>query len=331
MKSDLAPRISVIIPHYNKYDLLKACLTSVMDQKADFRYEVIVVDDASPDGSVSKVGRDFPGVKVIALAGNCHFARACNEGLKRARGEYIALLNNDTEVDPGWLGALKQALDDHPEVGFCASRVLFLKDRSMIDSAGDCYTIAGTPHKIGHRRTAHKNHLEKRYVFGASASSSIYRRSMLEEIGLFDEDMHFALEDVDLSFRAQLMGYKCLYVPDALVFHAVSASIGAHSPQYVYYGQRNIEYVYFKNLPAKLLIRYLPLHVLYVLGAFLFYLKKGRLLSFLRAKADILSLIKPLLRKRRQIQAKKRVDPGYIDRILERGWFRTKLLKALRE
>ncbi len=321
--------VSVVIPNYNKQDLLERCLNSLYKQKIDFNFEVIVVDNASVDQSVAMVKSKFPAVKVLEMDKNYLFARACNEGIKAAKGKYIALLNNDTEVDPGWISSLKLALDEDQTAGFCASRVFFESDRIMIDSAGDSYTIAGTPRKIGHLVRDPNAFSEKRYVFGASASSSIYRRELFDMVGLFDEELFFGHEDVDLSFRAQLKGFKCLYVPEAVVYHKVSATIGKTSKDYMYLSQRNIEYVFYKNMPTRLLLKYLPLHIIFNFGALVYSIRKWRLFSFLRAKAAFLCRFDKVLSKRREVQSRRIVKDSYIDQILEKSWFRVKLKKAL--
>ncbi|MFA5114051.1 MAG: glycoside hydrolase family 99-like domain-containing protein [Candidatus Margulisiibacteriota bacterium] len=321
--------VSVVIPHYNKASLLDRCLETLCAQAADFDFEIIVVDNASTDGSAALVRGKYPAVRYIVLDKNHLFARACNEGIKVARGRYIALLNNDTEVDRHWLAALKTALDNDPEAGFCASRVYFADDRVKIDTAGDSYTIAGTPHKIGHGVRTPGAYAQRRYVFGASASSSIYRRELFERVGLLDEDLFFSHEDVDLSFRAQLAGYKCLYVPEAIVYHKVSATIGQLSANYVYLSQRNVEYVYFKNMPTRLLAKYAALHFIFNLGALVYAIRQRRLFSYLRAKTVFLSRLGVILRKRREIQRGRLVPDSYIASILQKSWFRLKLKKAL--
>lgn len=329
MKNNNEIMVSIIIPHYNKRDYLKHCLESLFAQKTDFTYEVIVVDNASEDDSVIMVEKEFPAVKIIRMDQNYRFSKACNEGIRIARGQYIALLNNDTEVDPLWLTNLRNALDENQNVGFCASRVYFDDDRVKIDTAGDAYTIAGTAHKIGHLIREPGAFSERKYVFGASASSAIYRRELFEKVGLLDEDLFFGQEDVDFSFRAQLMGYKCLFVPEAIVYHKVSATIGYLSRNYVYLSQRNLEFVFFKNMPIKLLIKYLPVHLIYVVGAFFFSIKKLRLLSYMRGKISFLLHLPNILKKRTQIQRNKTVSDNYIDSIIGKEWFNIKLKKAM--
>ena len=321
--------VSIIIPHYNKWKYLQKCLQSVFQMRTRFPFEVIVLDNASLDDSVAGVKKEFPQVELVELGSNYLFAHACNVGIKKAKGKYVALLNNDTEVDPRWLEELICALENHPDVGFCASRVYFMDRLGTLDSAGDAYTIAGCPYKIGHLVDKVGAYPSDKLVFGASASSSIYRRELFDKVGMFDEELYFGQEDVDLSFRAQLMGYKCLFVANAIVRHKVSATIGYQSHKYIYFSQRNIEFVYYKNMPFILLLKYLPVHIVYVFGAMFFALKKGRILNYLHGKISFLLHLPSILHKRRIIQRTKTVSDKYIESIIEKKWFMLKLKKAI--
>ena len=313
-------KASVVVLNWNGRPLLSACLDSLRNQSwRDF--EIIVVDNGSVDGSVEFVKECFPEVRIICLGENLGFCKGNNMGIREANGEYIALLNNDTEVDPHWLEELVKALDRHPEVGFCASKIVLYDTPHLIDSAGDAYSIAGSARKIGHLDFALKEKYRRpRFVFGACAGAAIYRRSMLEDIGLFDEDFFIIQEDVDLSFRAQLKGYKCLYVPTALVYHRLSATLKTYSTEYVYYGHRNLEFVYFKNMPFPLLLLTLPLHVIDVFLSFCFFCAIGKGRVFLRAKWDAIKALPRVLRKRREIQRARTVSLAYLLSLLDKSW-----------
>ncbi|MBI3661243.1 glycosyltransferase family 2 protein, partial [Candidatus Acetothermia bacterium] len=240
-------------------------------------------------------------------------------------GMFIALLNNDTESDVRWLEELMKALAAHPEAGFCASKLVFYHQRNLIDTAGDYFSIAGSAGKLGHLDQADKpEYNQLREVFGACAGAALYRKEMLDEIGLFDEDFFVSFEDVDLSFRAQLKGYKCLYVPTAIVRHRVHGTIQKNSPAYVYYGHRNLEYVYLKNMPGSLIAKYFLLHVLEEMIAFGFFLTQGRGLDFLKGKWHALRALPKLINKRRQIQQSRSVSTEYIQSMMRRDWWSLK-------
>lgn len=325
-----SPKLSVVIINWNGKRFLHACLGSLMKQsRRDF--EVILVDNGSIDGSVQFVAANFPQIEIISLQENLGFCKGNTIGISQAKGEYIALLNNDTEVDRHWLEELVKALEERPDVGFCASKMLLYDQRDLIDSGGDYYSIAGSGGKIGHRDRADKEgYNQQREVFGACAGAALYRRSMLEDIGLFDEDFFIAQEDVDISFRAQLKGYKCLYVPTALVYHRLNTTLKTYSPEYVYYGHRNSEYVYIKNVPFPLLIITLPLHLFDVFLSFCFFLAKGRGRPFLKAKWDVLRALPKLLKKRRVIQRARAVPISRIASLLEKNWLSLKIKRFTR-
>ena len=324
MRNAPNPAVSVIIPNWNQRSLLEACLHSLSRQEFQ-DFETIVVDNGSSDGSVDHVARNFPLVQVLALDSNLGFAVASNSGIRMARGKYIALLNNDTEADRLWLQELVGALDSALDVGFCASKMLLWEDPSIADACGDFYTVEGIAGKIAHLSQVSSSP-ERKEVFGASAGAAIYRRSMLDDIELFDEDFFITHEDTDLSFRAQLMGYKCLYVPSAIVYHRLSATLGRDSDMHNFYGQRNIEFVFFRNMPLTLLIKYLPLHLITVVLLFLVYLRRGKARPFIKAKLDALRLLPRMIERRRGIQRKRNVPAHEIDRILTKGW----LMSAIR-
>ena len=313
------PACSVIVVSWNGRHHLDACLGALRRQTfTDF--EAILVDNGSVDGSVDHVRRHHPWVELVVLPENRGFCGGNNEGIRRARGRYLALLNNDTEADPAWLGELVTALE-RQQVGFCASQIRLFDARDLLDSAGDVFAINGVASKRGHLRDA-SGYAEPGEVFGACAAAALYRRSMLEDIGLLDEDFFLVFEDADLSFRARNAGYRCAYVPTARVYHKTNASIGTYTHAYVYYGQRNLELAFLKNMPLPLLVKYLPVHVAYDLLALVFFAAHGRLWSFLQAKGAALRCLPATLRKRRAIQARRVVSSRQLDDLLERSWLR---------
>ncbi len=199
--------------------MLDSCLGSLRRQKYP-KTEVLVVDDASTDESVALVRSRYPDVRLITLAQNCGFAAAANVGMSLAAGEIIALLNNDAEADPEWLLELVKALEEDPLAGIATSKVLLYDRRDIIHSAGDLLRRDGLPGNRGVWERDYGQYDEPGYVFGGCGAAVAYRREMLEDIGLFDERFGSYLEDVDLAWRARLAGWRCLYVPAALVRHA---------------------------------------------------------------------------------------------------------------
>ena len=321
--------VSVIVVNWNGKELLHDCLGAL--QRQTYRcFTVILVDNGSNDGSVEFVNSYYPDVKTISLPDNVGFSAANNIAIKTVDTRYVALLNNDAVPHPLWLKELVETLETHPHVGFAASKMLFHDRRHVIDRAGDGYTDAGVALLRGRGTTADGfDRCEP--VFGACAGGALYRTGMFDDIGLFDEDFFLLYEDVDLSFMAQLRGYQCLYVPEAIVYHKGSSSIIYDSSTSVYYGHRNLEWVYIKNMPARLLLKTILPHIIYDMAAFFFFAARGRSKDFIRAKWDALKGLKKALKKRGQIQRSRIVDDDYVWRLLEKELLLPRLTRRLRK
>lgn len=315
--------ISIIILNWNGKHHLEECLSSVLKQTYK-DYEVIVVDNGSTDGSQEYISSRFPSVSLICNDQNYGFCKGNNIGIKASKGEYIVLLNNDTVVEQDWLQQLYECMISDIDVGFCTSKLLSYSKRNLLDAAGDGYSICGAGYKRGHLEDAAKYDIDE-YVFGACAGAAMYKREMLDKIGLLDEDFFVAYEDSDLSFRAQLAGYKCKYASKAKVYHKVNSTLGTLSDTYVFYGHRNVEYAYFKNMPRKLIRRTILQHIAYNLLGLLYFTSKGKACAFIKAKVDFIRNWGNLMSKRRVIQSAKVVDDRYIWSILERKWLSTRL------
>jgi len=306
--------ISVIIINWNGKRLLAECLDGLRNQTLT-DHSIILVDNGSQDGSLEFVKKYYPEVRTIALANNLGFAAANNIAINSVDTKYIALLNNDAVPHPEWLQNLLKGLEMNPAAGMAASKMLLFDHMDTIDRAGDIYTTAGTALLNGRGEPSLK-FSNPAWVFGACAGAAIYRKRMLEDIGLFDEDFFLLYEDVDLSFRAQLRGYRCIYVPDAIVYHKASSSIGDDSPLSVYHSHRNLEWVYLHNMPNSLILRTIVPHIIYVAAAFLFFAVKGRSAEFIKAKLHALKGLKRALNKRKRIQESRKVTDGYIWNLL---------------
>lgn len=316
------PDVSVIVVNFNGREWLGPCLEAIAAQNLT-PLEVIVVDNASTDGSVAFVRERFPSVQLVAVERNSGFAGGNNAGARIARGRHLAFLNNDTVADPGWLSALQRALDGNASAGAATSRIVYMNDPAVIDSAGDGYTCAGGAFKRGHGGPAADYRVAEE-VFGACGAAFMIRREVFEELGGFDDDFFLVYEDVDLSYRAQLLGHHCLYVPEAIVLHAGSATMGTLSSQAVFHGQRNLEWVYLKNTPLPLLLRTMPSHLAYVAAAAVFFAFSGRFWAFLRGKGAALLGVPKLLAKRRAVQRSRRSSTSRLRGLMEPHWFALK-------
>ena len=331
------PRVSLIVINYNGRGMTIGCLKA-MEAQSFKDFEALVVDNGSLDDSLYEI-KEFlketaiaPLVKLISLNKNLGFAGGNLEGLRYAKGEYIALLNNDTEPDERWLEELVNAMDTHPEVGICASK-LIVYGTDIIDSAGDGFSTALRGFKRGE---GEKTFLydKREYIFGACAGAALYRGKMLEEIGFLDEDFFLIQEDTDLNLRAQLHGWKVMYVPTALVYHKVRSSIGKMSPKAVYYTLRNSEFVKAKNIPLSLFLSCLTMFILGMVSEFLYFaMKHKHPILYFKAKADALRMLPVMLKKRRINLKRMRVCSRDLREIMtpafERSFLRNKLRKFI--
>ena len=248
-----APLFSVVIPNWNGLRFLPVCLDALAAQTYP-NVEVIIADNASTDGSQAFIRDNYPAVVLVELPENRGFTGACNAGMQAARGDYVSLLNNDTEVDPGWVAAIVDAFDRHPDAGIVASKMLLFDRRDHIHTAGDYFTVDGRAGNRGVWQRDDGQFDAEEYVFSACGGSSAYRRTLLDQIGLLDDDFFFSLEDIDLGWRAQLTGWRCLYTPTAVVYHHLSATGGGVTASY--YDGRNLIFVLVKNYPWALWRRY---------------------------------------------------------------------------
>ena len=311
------PLISVIIPNWNGARFLPTCLDSLRRQSYP-RFEVIVVDNASTDASVELMERDYSEVRLVRLPTNRGLTGGVNAGIQVARGEIIALLNNDTEADADWLSELVRALEADPEAGMAASKMLLFDRRDVIHSAGDYYRVDGLPGNRGVWQKDEGQFDAARRVFGACGGAAAYRRKLLEEIGLFDEEFFMYCEDVDLAWRAQIAGYPCAFAPRAIVYHRLSATGGGRIASY--YTGRNTIYVIAKDVPPSLFRKHWGRIVLAQLRIAWEALKAWRgeaARARLRGQLAGLWGLPRMLAKRRTVQRSRRVSDEYLASIIE--------------
>jgi GT2 family glycosyltransferase len=280
-------------------------------------FETVLVDSGSTDNSLDFVAERFPEVRLIPLGENRGFSGAVNAGIESSNSEYVVLLNNDTEQDPGWLAALVDGAERFPEAALFASKLLDFDDRDILDGAGDALRRNGLPYRLGHREDDSPRFDRERYVFGACAAAALYRRSLFEEIGTFDEDFFAYCEDGDISFRAQLAGHRCLYVPSAVVYHVGSASTGGkRSAAATRLGTRNGLLLLAKDLPAPLLIRWMPSIILGQFSRLLVAISSGVGAAHLKGLAEAWRMLPTMLKKRAEIQKQRKVSDGYLRELL---------------
>jgi GT2 family glycosyltransferase len=310
--------VSVIVLNYNGRKWLAGCFDAVAGQRAAPPFEIVFVDNASTDGSAAFVRESYPAVRVVENESNLGFAAGNNAGARVSAGRYLVFLNNDTVPAADWLSRLCAPLDEQPALGMATSRVVLLDDPSRIDSAGDGYLRAGGAYKRGHGRPS-ADYAVSQEVFGACGAAFAIRRELFEELGGFDESFFMVYEDVDLSYRARLKGFRCWYAADAVVRHAGSATLGRVSANAVFFGQRNLEWTWIKNTPSPLLWRSAPAHLLYSIAGLSYYLRVGRFGAALRGKLSAVAGLPGALRARRATQ-RSSTAPASAVALMDRNW-----------
>jgi GT2 family glycosyltransferase len=321
------PLVTVVIPTLAAGEALEECLRSLEGQT--FRdFEVIVVDNSG--NGLARSCRGAGSARIIENPRNTGFGAAVNRGLLASSAPYLATLNDDAVARPGWLDALVRALEPRPEAGMCASKVL-LASRGVLDSAGMLICADGSSKQRGHGQPATAySRLEE--VLLPSASAALYRRTMLNEIGGFDEDFFLYSEDTDLGLRARWAGWRCLYAPDAVVDHRYSHTAGRSSPLKAYYVERNRLFVLVKNFPAAELVK-APWAALSRYWWHLLFLRSGRgaaagfraegnsgwMLAYfvLRGHLALVATLCSLWKKRRRIRRGARLEPAAFRRLLQ--------------
>lgn len=238
---------SVIIPNYNGGQFFKKCLESLKTQNCSF--EVIIVDNASQDGSAEYVKERYPEFTLIQNKTNLGFAAAVNQGISAAKTEYVFLINNDVVLGENCVPTMVKCIEKGDNIFAVSSKIVQYHDPTKMDDAGDEYTLLGWTKRVGYGKSS-DGYINQREIFSACAGAALYRKSVFDQIGYFDENFFAYLEDVDISYRARIHGYKCVYCPEALVYHVGSASSGSRYNDFkIRLSARNNVYLPYKNMP----------------------------------------------------------------------------------
>jgi GT2 family glycosyltransferase len=309
------PLVSVVVPNWNGERFLPSCLDSLRAQTYP-RLEIVVADGASRDGSQALLGERYPEVCLVALNENRGFAGNVNAGILASHGDFVALLNNDAVADAKWIAELVAGFDD-PSIGSIASKMLLFDRPDVLNATGDYMRRNGLPGNRGIWERDQGQYDRSPEIFGACGGAVAYRRSMLDDIGLFDERLFYQCEDVDLSYRAQLAGYRCRYLPGARVYHRLGGTGGGAMTSY--YVGRNFIWVLLKNTPGRILRRYVLKIVWAQVDLALRALWHGRepaARASLRGQATALLELPSILRARRDVQRRRRTSDRYIESML---------------
>lgn len=295
-------KVSVVIPSWNGADGLRACLDSIIAQS--LTPHIIVVDNGSVDNSVDIIQTEYPTVELIRHSTNKGYAGGVNPGFRRAieRGDnYVAPFNNDAIADKDWLKHLAATLEEKPAYGVATCKILS-SDGKHLDSTGDYYTVWGLPYPRGRGETDINAYDDQTEIFAGSGGASLYRVAMLKEVGLLDEDFFAYYEDVDLSFRAQLYGWKVTFVPQSKVYHEMSVTGSRVKGFFTLQTVKNLPWLLWKNVPAgqlwHILPRFMLAHALFISRAF----QRGNGWYAVKALAIALWLLPKKLLERRRIQ-----------------------------
>ena len=323
-----APLVSIVLVCWNSAATLPRCLDCLTAQTCrDF--EVIIIDNGSSDGATQRLEQTYPGLKlqIRRLEANLGFSFANNLGAGLARGKWLALLNTDAFAEADWLEQLLQAAESEPAYSFFASRQIQARTPELLDGAGDALHVSGLAWRRYYDYPSRQFGLVQEEVFSACGAAALYSREAFLRAGGFDVDFFSYHEDVDLSFRLHLLGYRCLYVANAIVNHVGSASTGNLSDFVLYHGLRNYVWSFFKNMPAGLLWEALPAHLMANLNNLIGFSRRGHGTIVVKAKIDALRGIAPVLQKRREIQRTRTVRDAELSRIMEHGLLQPYMLR----
>jgi len=311
------PLVSIIILNYNGKHLLGVCLDSVIAQTYE-NLEVIVVDNGSADASVEFVRNNYPKVKVIANTANLGYVKAANQGIAYSHGEFLVVLNNDTRADASWIEHLVRTAHTDSAIGICASKQLNFFEPAVIDSTGIQFFRGGYARDRGKHEKDCGQYDLKEEIFGAPGASAFYRRAMLDDIGVFDEDYFAYCEEFDLSFRAQLLGWKCIFVPEAVIYHMSGRTRAASDERFlVFYVERNRLFTIIKNYPVRLFLLNWPFLLKYEFDILMRFLKKGEK-EVMSARFDALRHLSGMLAKRFAIQRRRKASIAMIRQHIDR-------------
>jgi GT2 family glycosyltransferase len=320
-QDDVAERpclVTVVIPNWNGRELLASVSLPSLAAQTLRDFSVVVVDNGSTDGSASYLRSHWPDVEVEELPRNLGFAAAVNRGIAAAESDFVALVNNDVELDSRWLEEMTSAARRFPEAGSFACRIMDFDDRTLITTVGDCVSRGGHIFWRGWRERDAGQYGRFEPVFSSCAGAALYRRSAFEAVGLFDEDFFAYLEDVDWGFRAQLASLRCWYVPSAVAFHVGGATSSKVSGMRRALLARNAYWLILKNFPARVAARNGPALAFVLARLFYRTFREGHRRHAIAAMLQALRGTPGMLRKRHRIQSSRRMRDEDLVRILSR-------------
>jgi GT2 family glycosyltransferase len=314
--------VDLVIVNYNSGDWLRR-VVAALHRQTYRRFRTIIVDNHSTDRSIDDLPAGATGVEVVRAQRNLGFAAGNNLALRaHVNASWVALLNPDAVPRTDWLERLMAATERHAEYTFFGCCMLDAKDPSRLDGIGDVYHVSGLSWREGQGCAHVPAYGRAEEIFSPCAAAALYRTRDVLDAGLFDEDFFCYSEDVDLGFRLRLRGGRCMYVPDAVVEHAGSATTGVGSDFQLYHGHRNLAWTYVKNMPGWLFWLYLPYHLFANCYSLLAFTLRGRGGPLWRAKLDAMRGLRRVWTKRRQVQALRTSTTSDLRRVMRRGAIR---------
>lgn len=308
-------RLTAVVLNLDGRELLERMLPTL--ELDDPGLRVIVLDDGSTDGSPEWVAREYPGIEVVRNPENLGVARSFNRAAELAAGsEYLALLNNDLELEPGYLARLVAVLDAHPEAASATGKMRSVRDPTRLDGAGDAFMWSSAATRRGYGEPDTGQFDAPGEVFSACGGAAVYRMAALADVGRFDDDFFAYLEDIDWGFRAQLRGWTARYDPTAVVHHVGGATTNRNAAFFGMLQRRNQLLLVIKDYPARALVRHAPKLALHHAGWLVASVRDGVLPGHLRALAQVVRMLPGTLRKRRAIQRGRRVSLARLDAVV---------------
>ena len=321
--------------NWNRLHLLRACLQSLKCQQVNQPFEVVVVDNGSDDGSPEMVVSEWQQnpllpVKLIRNEDNRGFCAANNQGFAVSDSEFVALLNNDAEAEPGWLEALARAFTNRPDVGMAASKILVHEDPRRIDKVGHLIYPDGQNRGRGTGELDRGQYDRIEEVLWPDGCAAMYRRAMLDEIGGFDEDLFAYGDDAELGLRARIAGWKCLYIPRAVVRHHRGTTLGLRSSRRLELIERNRVLLAAKLFPWSLLwLNGVYYAMRLSAGAWAAMMGQGEVgkfpgwrgkmqaaLAMLKGDWEALLLLPRMLAKRRDVERIRKLSPREVRKLI---------------
>lgn len=310
---------TVVIPNYNGRRFLPRLMESLHAQ-TERRFHIFVVDDCSTDDSAEYLRAAWPTVRVLRLRKNLGFTGACDVGIAGVKTPFLVLLNNDTHVDPAWMAEGLAPFGD-AAVGSVASLTLLAGRPELVDTAGDVYSVAGGAVKRCHLRPRTEADALPPEIFSASGVSAFYRTSAIHDAGALDWEFESYYEDVDLGFRLARLGFRCVFAPKSICFHHLSASYNPRGRRYHFNSARNAEIVWWANLPARLIFRYLPAHLAFLALQLAHKTIQGSGGPYVSGKLAALGKLGHIRMKRRFLATLPKCDARELERRLVRDWW----------